>query len=119
MSKREPLDIKDWIIPGALEPAEGVVDASPEKPLCDQETVVTGQKPCPETTPEPQSDGLDPKMLLGMMGNDNPGISTLLNLMNGEKLDIVALLPLLMQMGKKEKTDDDVKLNLDDYTVIS
>ena len=71
------------------------------------------------------SSGFDTKALLGILGSQaaesNPEIGTIMGLLNGEKPDIISLLPLLMSLGKKQGKEN-VKENtttLDDYTVIS
>jgi len=54
------------------------------------------------------SSGLDPKLLLSLLGSGNPQLAPVMGLLNGEKPDIMSLLPtllpLLTQMSAKKST---------------
>lgn len=67
--------------------------------------------------------GFDPKMLLGLLGNsmadENPMLGTMLGLLNGEKPDMISMLPLLMSMMNKKETPTQKSMNLDDFTIIN
>ena len=85
-----------------------------------------GEKPLrqPET---PTNSGFDPKLLLGLlgdqMGQSNPSMSVLMNLLNGGKPDLLSLLPLLLQILPKktppQEKEPEKVLSLDNFTIIS
>jgi len=107
-------DIRDWATPTTLGAAVGETPAmenvAPQPaPIFDVKTEI----PQPESTSESTSSPLD--------FLNNPAIGLALNLIKGEKLDVMTLLPLIMQMTAKkpEPKSNDKTLSLDNYTVIS
>ena len=114
------INVNDWVTPTVLEPAEfSAPPPAPEPtPQPIAEPLAQDPPPQPET---PDEGGIDPKMLLGLLGDQNPAMGALLGMMGGDKPDMMALLPLLMQLGKKPEPEPEPppKLSLNDYTVIS
>jgi len=76
-----------------------------------------------------KSGGLDPSLLLNLLGSQmadqNPSLAPLLGLLNGEKPDILSLLPLLLPLLTAKKTREPEPpnktkinpiINLDEYS---
>ena len=130
------IDVRDWAPPSLLGDAFSEVSDEQDSNANAKPTKLTDDKPSIEkisehvsstSTTESSTNGIDPSMLLGLlgsMGQDSSAsggfpMGAVMGLLNGEKPDMLSLLPLLMQMGKKEKKDEPEKvINLDELTVI-
>jgi hypothetical protein len=135
MSLIQELNLRKWTVPQELN------EAKPSRKVFKDETIKTNETSninenetshtkitdnTRYTDNEPQKNGLDPKILLSLFGSQladsNPSIAPLLGVMNGEKPDIMSLLPLIMQLNKKKDTPPPNKaaetINLNDYTVV-
>ena len=137
--------IKSWVTPPILDEAKIFDDNQiPEQKktpdILEPEPIEIISEPTPtvDTMPEPDdivhpSDndntkndilgGIDPKLLLGLLGNQtdgNPMMGTMLSMLGGDKPDMMTLLPLIMQMTskKKEAPQKDDTANLDDFVVV-
>ena len=117
------ISIKDWVTPSALGEAAFHVENCDESVSLVEPVITREIDEDIKDSPEDSGGGLDPKILLGLLGDSNPGLSSVMGLLNGDKPDIMSLLPLLMQLGKKEEkppAEPAVKsVSLDDYTIIS
>ena len=115
------IDIREWATPTILEPASisvddvDVADNNQETSSADDPSDISPDSTQASNIPS----GIDPKLLLGLLGNqqqENPAMNTLLGMMSGEKPDMLTLLlPLLLQQKSKNEPKT---LSLDDYTVI-
>ena len=134
-------DLENWATPTDLPCASGM-PTDTKRPVTDSvgpEPPKTSQEIPPSTEPQAKqvplpdekgaggaSDkgGLDPKLLLGLLGNQmsdsNPGMGAILGMLNGEKPDMMSLLPLIMQMGAQKKDDKNAGgATLDDFTIVN
>jgi len=154
--------MRDWVLPVDLEAAV-LPPIKPTPPSADaplqrgefdtlsisREPLGTSDKetdvpPWRAVTPEKRNgvgSGFDPKLLLNLLGSQNPNLAPVMGLLNGEKPDIMSLLPLFMQLNANkasdkttEKVDEirptkeaapappphkiDKTINLEDYAVI-
>jgi len=141
-----PSDINAWLSPPDLTPAEfpavKVTPAAEDRPQgrgpaqavrVPQPTESNEERlsrPA-EATNARENSTLDPKLLLSLLGpqlaEQNPAMSPLLGLLNGEKPDMLSLLPLLMQLNTKKpepqketppKEGVTKTINLNDYSII-
>ena len=123
--------INEWQSPA------GLTEAAFSPPIIDAPSIPPPEEPEYSVPKDSGSTGgIDPKLLLGLLGGQteqNPTMSMLMNLLGGEKPDMLSLLPLVLPLlQKKEKVpethppvpetpppDIEKPKSLDDYTVIS
>jgi hypothetical protein len=102
-------NIKDWVTPDGFHTAQR--DAAHSNEPFHHNPPPPPPHDEPKTDPTPE---LEMPNLGGLFG-DNPMAGLLLSLIKGEKLDMLSLLPFIMQMGNNKKADK--PLSLDDYKV--
>ena len=115
MSKTINRRVEDWVEPDIL--GEAMVDnSSPWRGGTSEASdgVVN-------TPRESEKSGFDSKLLLSLLGNQmadtNPAMGALLNMLNGEKPDMMSFLPLMLTMLNKKDTPKK-SFTLDDYTIV-
>ena len=110
-----PANIKDWATPAGLTPA---VFGTPEFNTPKPDDTASAQQP--ENKEQNDAPFDTKKLMLGLLGDQlsqsNPAMGTVLGLLNGEKPDMLSLLPLIMNMTKKKAPAPEK--NLDDYKIV-
>ncbi|MDR0461854.1 MAG: hypothetical protein LBG88_00780 [Christensenellaceae bacterium] len=111
--------IKDWVVPTKLESAGASFDKVVQADeIISDAPKATEPAPAPTAMSEASGGGFSPEMLMGLLGDQNPMMSTMMSIISGEKPDMMSLLPLFMQLNTKKESAPQT-LSLDDYKIIS
>jgi len=121
----KPVGLQNWTVPQELD----VPSYASAQDVAPQDGKMRIEEPPPEAKHKPDevnNSGLDMGLLLNLLGSQNPNIAPIIGLLNGDKPDIMALLPLLTQLGqKKTSTESETPkpfepkvTNLDEYQIV-